>query len=313
AILGVSLAVMNAAARAENVPLYRYIGGAAASVLPVPLLNVLNGGAHADNNVDIQEFMIVPWGAETMAQAMQMASETYHALQALLKAQGLRTAVGDEGGFAPDLPSNQAALDLLMQAIEKAGWRPQEDIALAIDAAATEFYHQGGYRFEGQQMSSGDLIGYYEQLVRQYPIISIEDGLAEDDWEGWTQLTAQVGKRVQLVGDDLFVTNVTRLQKGLTLHAANAILIKPNQIGSASETLETIRRAQKNGWHAMISHRSGETDDTVIADLAVGTNSGQIKAGAPARGERAAKYNRLLLIAAQDSALQYGGKEAFHQ
>ncbi len=313
AILGVSMAVMRAASLSFRQPLYRYLGGTQARTLPVPLLNVLNGGAHADNNVDIQEFMIVPAGAGTFSEAMQMAAETYHALKALLKERGLRTAVGDEGGFAPDLNGDHEALDLLVKAIEQAGLRPGEDVALALDVAATELYHDGIYHLGNESKSKDAMIQWYQELVQAYPVISIEDGLAEDDWDGWKKLNQAMGGQMQFVGDDLFVTNPSRIQRGLAENVANAVLIKLNQIGTVSETLEAMRMAQRRGWRAVVSHRSGETEDTTIADLTVATNSGQIKTGAPARSERVAKYNRLLMIEAEDSGLEFAGWEAFRR
>lgn len=311
ASLGVSLAVLHAAARAHQLPLYRYIGGANARWLPVPMLNVVNGGAHADNNVDIQEFMLVPAGASSFAEAMRMASETYQALKSLLHKQGLRTAVGDEGGFAPDLEDDRAVLDLLVEAIEAAGLKPGEDIALALDIAANELKTPDGYRLRGEAKTASQLTTYYRELIEGYPIVSLEDGLAEDDWQGWQDLYQELGGLVQLVGDDIFVTNPTRIQKGIAEDAANAVLIKLNQIGTVSETLEAIRLAEAAGWRSIISHRSAETEDTSIADLSVGMNTGQIKTGAPARSERVAKYNRLLIIEAEDSQLRYAGWGAF--
>lgn len=311
ALLGASLAVLQAASRAYGVELYRHLGGQAARLLPVPLLNVLNGGAHADNNVDIQEFMLVPVGAHSFAEAMQMAQETYQALRRRLQEKGLRTAVGDEGGFAPDLGSDVEALDLLVAAIEDTHHQPGEEIALALDVAATELYRDGQYRLGGVVRSAEEMIGFYEELVSRYPIVSIEDGLAEDDWEGWQQLRARLGRRLQLVGDDHFVTNPERIRRGIREATANAVLIKLNQIGTVSETLEAIRLAQAAGWRTVISHRSGETEDTTIADLAVAVNAMQIKTGAPARSERVAKYNRLLRIEANDTGLRYAGWEAF--
>lgn len=310
AVLGVSLAVLQAAAVSHRLPLYRAVGGAAAGPLPVPFLNVLNGGVHADNGLDIQEFMLVPGGASSFAEALRMAAETFHALGALLKERGLRTAVGDEGGYAPDLPDHRTALELLTAAIERAGYRPGEDIALALDVAASELAEAGGYRLEGSRRSADDLTAWYRELLDRYPIVSIEDGLGEDDWAGWQRLTRTLGDRVQLVGDDLFVTNPERIARGIREGAANAVLIKPNQIGTVSETVAAVRRTLARGWHAMLSHRSGETADTAIADLAVGLGTGQIKAGAPSRGERVAKYNRLLWIEAEDPALGYAGWEA---
>lgn len=313
AILAVSLAVMAAAAKCRRQPLYRYIGGLNAALLPVPLLNVLNGGAHADNNVDIQEFMLVPVGAATFREGLQMAQETYQALKTLLQSQSLRTAVGDEGGFAPDLQSNRHALDLLVEAMERAHLKPGQDMVLALDVAANELKQGDGYRLEGDVLTGMQLIDYYQHLVRDYPVISIEDGLAEDDWDHWQLLNDRLGDRVQLVGDDLFVTNPARIARGIDEASANAVLIKPNQIGTVSETLEAIRLTQSAGWNAVVSHRSGETEDTTIADLAVGINGGQIKTGAPARGERIAKYNRLLAIEQADSSLGYAGWEAFRR
>lgn len=299
AILAVSLATAKAAASALGIPLYRYLGGPLANVLPVPLMNVINGGAHADNNVDIQEFMIVPIGAPTFAEALRWGAEVFTSLSQVLKRKGLLTGVGDEGGYAPNLSSNREALDILMMAIEQAGYRPGEQVALALDVAATELYRDGLYTYDGEAHSSDDLIDYLVGLVNTYPIVSIEDGLAEDDWQNWKMLTEELGDRVQLVGDDLFVTNPTRLQKGIDLNVGNSILIKLNQIGSLTETLETIDLAKRNGYTAVISHRSGETEDTTIADLAVATRAGQIKTGSLSRSERVAKYNRLLRIEAE--------------
>lgn len=313
AILAVSLAVMAAAAKCRRQPLYRYIGGLNAALLPVPLLNVLNGGAHADNNVDIQEFMLVPVGAATFREGLQMAQETYQALKALLQSHSLRTAVGDEGGFAPDLQSNRHALDLLVEAMERAHLKPGQDMVLALDVAANELKQGDGYRLEGDILTGMQLIDYYQHLVRDYPVISIEDGLAEDDWDHWQLLNDRLGDRIQLVGDDLFVTNPARIARGIDEASANAVLIKPNQIGTVSETLEAIRLTQSAGWNAVVSHRSGETEDTTIADLAVAINGGQIKTGAPARGERIAKYNRLLAIEQADASLSYAGWEAFRR
>lgn len=311
AILAVSQAVLGAAAQVHAEPLYRYLGGLNASVLPVPLLNVLNGGAHADNNVDIQEFMLAPVGAASFHEAMRMAQESYQALKKILQEKTLRTAVGDEGGFAPDLDSNRAALDLLIQALERAGLQPGQDIVLALDVAATELKREAGYAFEGSIKTGPQLIDYYHRLIRDYPIISIEDGLAEDDWENWQLMTERLGDQIQLVGDDIFVTNVDRIQKGIEEACANAVLIKLNQIGTVSETLQAIRLTHHAGWKAIVSHRSGETEDTTIADLAVAINGTQIKTGAPARGERIAKYNRLLAIEQMDPTLEYAGWEAF--
>jgi enolase len=312
AILGVSLAVAKAAAESAGLPLFRYVGGPHAHQLPVPMLNILNGGAHADTNVDVQEFMVAPIGAATFAEALRWGAETYHALKSVLKSRGLATGVGDEGGFAPSLDANREALDLITEAIEKAGYRPGDDVALALDVAATEFFDDGSYRFEGAQKSAEDLIVYYAELVDAYPLVSIEDPLAEDDWDGWVAITAELGQRVQLVGDDLFVTNPERLTRGISAGAANALLVKVNQIGSLTETLNAVEIAHRNGYRCMMSHRSGETEDTTIADLAVATNCGQIKTGAPARSERVAKYNELLRIEEQlDDAARYAGRGAF--
>jgi enolase len=296
AILGVSLATAKAAADAVGLPLYKYLGGPFANLLPVPLMNVLNGGAHADNNVDIQEFMIVPIGAASFREALRYGAEVFAVLKKVLHQKGLTTSVGDEGGFAPNLDSNAAALDLLITAIEQAGYKPGEDIALALDVAANELLQDGQYHFEGQARSAADMVNYYEQLLGNYPILSIEDGLAEEDWSGWQALNAQLGSRLQLVGDDLFVTNLTRLQKGIDSAAANAILIKLNQIGTLTETVSAIQLATQSGFRSVISHRSGETEDTTIADLAVATRAGQIKTGSLCRSERIAKYNQLLRI-----------------
>jgi enolase len=296
AILAVSLATAKAAASAVGLPLYRYLGGPFANLLPAPLMNVLNGGAHADNNLDIQEFMIVPIGAPSFREALRYGAEVFAALKQVLRQRGLSTGVGDEGGFAPNLDSNAAALDLLMTAIEQAGYRPGEDIALALDVAANELLQDGQYHFEGKARSAEQMVNYYEQLLANYPILSIEDGLAEEDWAGWQAMTARLGSRVQLVGDDLFVTNPARLQKGIDSGAANAILIKLNQIGTLTETVSTIQLAVQAGFRTLISHRSGETEDTTIADLAVATRAGQIKTGSLCRSERIAKYNQLLRI-----------------
>ncbi|MFS8909842.1 phosphopyruvate hydratase [Synechococcus sp. H60.3] len=296
AILAVSLATAKAAASAVGLPLYRYLGGPFANLLPVPLMNVLNGGAHADNNLDIQEFMLVPSGAPSFREALRYGAEVFAALKQLLRQKGLSTGVGDEGGFAPDLPSNAAALDLLMTAIERAGYKPGEDIALALDVAANELLQDGQYHFEGKARSAEQMVDYYEQLLANYPIVSLEDGLAEEDWAGWQAMTARLGSRVQLVGDDLFVTNPARLQKGIDSGAANAILIKLNQIGTLTETVSTVQLAVQAGFRTIISHRSGETEDTTIADLAVATRAGQIKTGSLCRSERIAKYNQLLRI-----------------
>jgi enolase len=298
AILGVSLATAKAVADEAAFPLYRYVGGANAHVLPVPLMNVVNGGAHADSNVDLQEFMLAPVGAVSFAEALRWGTETYHALHTLLKERGLATGLGDEGGFAPDLPSNEEACKLLLVAIERAGYRPAEEIALALDTASSEFFDNGQYvlRGEGRKFTSAEFADYLADLAARYPIVSIEDGMAEDDWDGWAILTEKVGSRVQLVGDDLFVTNSERLSRGIELGVANSILIKVNQIGTLSETLDTVQLASRAGYTSVMSHRSGETEDATIADLAVATNCGQLKTGAPARSDRVAKYNQLLRI-----------------
>jgi enolase 1/2/3 len=312
AILGVSLAVAKAAASSAELPLFRYLGGPNASLLPVPMFNILNGGAHADSNVDIQEFMIAPIGAPTFTEAVRFGAETYHALKAVLKSKGLSTGLGDEGGFAPNLSANSEALDLIIEAIQKAGYEPGRDIALAIDAAATEFYNEGLYEFEGGKKSSADMTEYYERLLGEYPIVSFEDPLSEEDWSGWAALTAVVGNRVQIVGDDLFVTNPTRVARGIEEDAANALLVKVNQIGTLTETFEAVELAHRNRFATMMSHRSGETEDTTIADLAVAVGSGQIKTGAPARSERVAKYNQLMRIEEElDDAARYAGASAF--
>jgi enolase len=298
AILGVSLAVAKAAANEVALPLYRYVGGAGAHVLPVPMLNVINGGVHADNNVDLQEFMVVPVGAASFQEALQWGAETYHALRKTLHDRGLSTAVGDEGGFAPNLPSNEEPLKVLVEAIERAGRVPGDEIALALDAASSEFYRDGAYQLagEGRALNGEEFVGYLGDLVDRYPIVSIEDGMAEEDWEGWGKLTHALGGRIQLVGDDVFVTNVERLGRGIESGVANSILVKVNQIGTLSETLDTVALAMRSAYTAVMSHRSGETEDTTIADLAVATNCGQIKTGAPARSDRVAKYNQLLRI-----------------
>ncbi|MEV7965415.1 phosphopyruvate hydratase [Sphaerisporangium sp. NPDC088356] len=312
AILGVSLALAKAAADSADLPLFRYVGGPNAHVLPVPMMNILNGGAHADSNVDIQEFMIAPIGAETFSDALRMGTETYHALKGVLKEKGYATGLGDEGGFAPNLPSNRDALDLILVAIEKAGYVPGEDIALALDVAASEFHSGGVYTLDGKGHSSDELISFYEDLVRSYPLVSIEDPLDEEDWEGWKALTASLGDKVQIVGDDLFVTNPERLERGIREGAANALLVKVNQIGTLSETLDAVDMAHRSGYRCMMSHRSGETEDTTIADLAVATNCGQIKTGAPARSDRVAKYNQLLRIEELlDDVARYAGRGAF--
>lgn len=310
ALLGVSLAVATAAAHALGLPLYRYWGGSQAATLPVPQLNVLNGGAHADNNIDLQEFMLLPVGASSFHEALRMASETYHALQARLRAAHLRTAVGDEGGFAPDLGSDEEALDLLVAAIGDAGLRAGEDVALGVDAAVSAFYRDGRYHLRERALTAEQLIDWYAQLADAYPIVSLEDGLGEDDWEGWQVLNQRLGDRLQIVGDDIFVTNPDRLERGIREQAANAILIKLNQIGTVTETFDTMAMAARAGWRAVVSHRSGETEDTVIADLACATNAGQLKSGAPARSERVAKYNRLLLMEQEDPGLRYAGRGA---
>ncbi len=312
AILGVSLAVAKAAALSADLPLFRYLGGPNAHVLPVPMMNVINGGAHADTNVDVQEFMVLPIGADTYREGLRWGVEVYHALKAELKSKGFATGLGDEGGFAPNLDNNRAALDLLMIAIEKAGFTPGKDLALGLDVAATEFHDNGKYRFEGRELSSGELIAYYSELVAAYPLITIEDPLSEDDWAGWEAITAELGAKVQLVGDDLFVTNPVRLADGIARHVGNSILVKVNQIGSLTETLDAVAMAQRAGYTAVLSHRSGETEDTTIADLAVATNGGQIKTGAPARSERVAKYNQLLRIEEElGDAAVYAGRDAF--
>jgi enolase len=296
AILGVSLATARAAADECGLPLYRYIGGAAANTLPVPMMNILNGGQHADNNVDVQEFMVMPFGAPNFAEGLRWCAETYHALKRVCHDKKLSTGVGDEGGFAPDLKSNEEAIQLILSAIEKAGFKPGQDMKLAIDAAASEFHDKGKYAIDGVQKSARELVQWYAGIVERYPVFSLEDGLDQDDWDGWKELTQVLGKRVQLVGDDLFVTNVERFSRGIQAHTANAILIKVNQIGTLTETLETMALAQRSGYRCVVSHRSGETEDTTIADLAVAMNTGQIKAGAPCRSDRVAKYNRLLRI-----------------
>jgi enolase len=312
AIIGVSMAVARAAAESAGLQLFRYLGGPNAHVLPVPMMNILNGGAHADSNVDIQEFMIAPIGAPTFAEALRWGAETYHCLKSVLKQHGLSTGVGDEGGFAPNLEHNRAAFDLIMEAIGKAGFTPGRDIALAMDAAATEFYSDGSYHFEGKSATSGEMTGIYRDWVDSYPLVSIEDPLAEDDWTGWQEFTAATGDRVQVVGDDLFVTNPERIRRGIAEKAANGLLVKVNQIGTVTETFDAVTLAHRAGFGCMISHRSGETDDTFIADLAVATNAGQIKTGAPARGERVAKYNQLLRIEEHlGDAASYAGASAF--
>ena len=312
AVLGVSLAVAKAAADSAELPLFRYVGGPAAHVLPVPMMNILNGGAHADSNVDVQEFMVAPIGASTFEEALRWGAETYHALKSVLKSRGLATGLGDEGGFAPNLESNRAALDLMGEAVGKAGFRLGDDIAFALDVAATEFHDDGAYTFEGASKSADELIAYYAELVDAYPLVSIEDPLSEEDWAGWVAMTQQLGDRVQIVGDDLFVTNPERLQRGINEGAANALLVKVNQIGTLTETLDAVSLAHRSGYRCMMSHRSGETEDTTIADLAVATDCGQIKTGAPARSERVAKYNQLLRIEEElDDAARYAGAQAF--
>jgi enolase len=312
AITGVSMAVAKAAAESANLPLFRYLGGPNAYLLPVPMMNILNGGAHADNSVDIQEFMIAPIGAASFAEAVQWGAETYHALKSVLKQHGLSTGVGDEGGFAPDLAHNRAALDLIVEAVGKAGFTPGLDVALAIDAAATEFHSDEGYRFEGSAKDAPEMTRIYTEWLDAYPIVSLEDPLSEEDWAGWQALTAALGDRVQIVGDDLFVTNPERIRRGITERSANALLVKVNQIGSITETLDAVSLAQRSGFACMISHRSGETDDTTISDLSVAVNAGQIKSGAPARGERVAKYNQLMRIEELlDDAAVYAGASAF--
>jgi enolase len=312
AILGVSLAVAKASAESADLSLFRYLGGPNAHVLPVPMMNILNGGAHADTNVDIQEFMVAPIGAPTFRESLRWGAEIYHALKSVLKQRGLATSVGDEGGFAPNLDSNRAALDLILEAIAKAGFKPGTDIALAMDVAATEFHENGQYKFEGSLRSSGEMIAYYTDLVNSYPIVSIEDPLNEEDWAGWAEMTSVLGSRIQIVGDDLFVTNPERLAKGIATNTANALLVKVNQIGTLTETLDAVSMAQHANYRSMLSHRSGETEDTTIADLAVATNCGQIKTGAPARTERVAKYNQLLRIEEElASGAKYAGRGAF--
>jgi enolase len=312
ALLGVSLAVAKAAAASADLPLFRYVGGPSAHLLPVPMMNILNGGAHADTAVDIQEFMIAPIGAETFSEGLRWGAEVYHALKGVLKEQSLATGLGDEGGFAPDLPSNREALDLISRAIEKAGFKVGSDIAMALDVAATELYKDGSYTFEAATKSSDEMTSYYAGLVSSYPLVSIEDPLSEDDWPGWVALTSELGQRVQVVGDDLFVTNPERLARGIAENAANALLVKVNQIGTLTETLDAVNLAHRNGYRCMMSHRSGETEDTTIADLAVATDCGQIKTGAPARSERVAKYNQLLRIEGElDDAARYAGRSAF--
>ena len=312
ATLGVSLAVAKAAAESSNLELYRYLGGPNAHLLPVPMMNILNGGSHADSNVDIQEFMVAPVGAGSFKEALRWGTEVYHALKSVLKERGLATGLGDEGGFAPNLDSNRAALDLIVESIERAGYTPGEQVALALDVAATEFFSDGAYQFEGKSLTGSELISYYETLVADYPLVSIEDPLSEDEWDSWAELVTKIGDKVQIVGDDLFVTNPERLAKGIELGSANSLLVKLNQIGTLTETLEAVTMAQRAGFTAMVSHRSGETEDTTIADLSVAVNAGQIKTGAPARGERINKYNQLLRIEDElDEAARYAGRSAF--
>ena len=312
AILGISLATARAAANSANQSLFKYLGGNDAKTLPVPMMNILNGGAHADTNVDIQEFMVAPIGAETFKESLRWGAEVYHSLKSVLKKKGLATSIGDEGGFAPNLDSNRAALDLILEAVEIAGFKAGKDIALAMDVAATEFHENGMYNFEGKKLSSDQMIEYYAQLEATYPLVSIEDPLDEDDWAGWAKLTQVLGEKIQIVGDDLFVTNPERLQRGIDTKTANALLVKANQIGSLTETIDAVNLAHKNGYRSMMSHRSGETEDTTIADLAVALNCGQIKTGAPARSERVAKYNQLLRIE-EELAVNavYAGRSAF--
>jgi len=311
-ILGVSLAVARAAAVSKKLPIYKFIGGEKATLLPIPMMNILNGGAHADTNVDIQEFMIAPIGAPTFKEGLRYGAEIYQSLKSVLKKRGLATSIGDEGGFAPNLESNRAALDLIIEAVEKAGYKMGSDIGLAMDVAATEFYKDGSYRFEGANLSATEMINYYQGLLDSYPLLSIEDPLSEDDWSGWADITKAMGANVQLVGDDLFVTNPTRLAQGISQGCANALLVKVNQIGTLTETLAAVDMAHKAGYRSMMSHRSGETEDTTIADLSVAALCGQIKTGAPARSERVAKYNQLLRIEEElGSKAQYAGREAF--
>jgi enolase len=312
AILGVSLATARAAATSSNQSLFKYLGGDSAKTLPVPMMNILNGGAHADTNVDIQEFMIAPIGAQSFKESLRWGAEIYHSLKSVLKKKGLATSIGDEGGFAPNLESNRAALDLILVAIENAGFKAGTQIALAMDVAATEFFEDGKYKFEGKLLTSDQMIAYYSELVSAYPLVSIEDPLDEDDWSGWAKLTAELGEKIQIVGDDLFVTNIERLTKGIESKTANALLVKVNQIGSLTETIDAVNLAHKNNYKSMMSHRSGETEDTTIADLAVALNCGQIKTGAPARSERVAKYNQLLRIEEELAVgAIYAGRSAF--
>lgn len=312
AILGVSMAVAKAAADSAALPLYRYIGSPNAHVLPVPMMNILNGGAHADSGVDVQEFMIAPLSATSFAEALQQGAEVYHALKAVLKERGLSTGLGDEGGFAPSVESTRAALDVIVDAIKKAGYQPGKDVALALDVASSEFYDNGSYKFEGSELSGEEMAQVYAELIDEYPIVSIEDPLDENDWDGYVNLTREIGDKVQIVGDDFFVTNPQRLREGIDKGAANALLVKVNQIGTLTETFDAVELAHRNGYRTMMSHRSGETEDTTIADLAVALSCGQIKTGAPARSERVAKYNRLLRIEEElDAAARYAGRDAF--
>ncbi len=312
AILGVSLASARAASLSANQSLFKFLGGADAKTLPVPMMNILNGGAHADTNVDIQEFMVAPIGADSFKESLRWGAEIYHSLKSVLKKKGLATSIGDEGGFAPNLASNRAALDLILEAVEIAGFKSGSQIALAMDVAATEFHEDGSYNFEGKKLTSDQMISYYTELVSAYPLVSIEDPLNEDDWSGWAKLTNELGQKIQIVGDDLFVTNPERLQRGIDSNTANALLVKVNQIGSLTETIDAVNLAHKNGYRSMMSHRSGETEDTTIADLSVALNCGQIKTGAPARSERVAKYNQLLRIEEElGSKGIYAGKLAF--
>ena len=313
AVLGVSMAVARAAAKSLKMPLYRYLGGANALVMPTPMLNIINGGSHADNSVDFQEYMIMPTGFEEFSEALRASAEVYHNLKNILNEMGHSTALGDEGGFAPNLSSNEEPIEVIMKAIEKAGYKPGEQICIALDVASSELVAEGGYRLEseGRTLTSIELVEYYEQLIAKYPIVSIEDGLSEDDWDGWKVLTSRLGNKIQLVGDDLFVTNASILAEGINKGIANSILIKPNQIGSVSETMQTVRLAQRNGYTCVMSHRSGESEDSFIADFAVALNTGQIKTGSTARSERIAKYNRLLAIERELGYFEYLGKEIF--
>jgi len=313
AVLGVSMAVARAAAKSLKMPLYRYLGGANALVMPIPMLNIINGGSHADNSVDFQEYMIMPTGFEEFSEALRASAEVYHNLKKILNEMGHSTALGDEGGFAPNLSNNEEPIEVIMKAIEKAGYKPSEQISIALDVASSELVTEGGYRLEseGRTLTSLELVEYYEQLIAKYPIVSIEDGLSEDDWDGWKVLTERIGKKIQLVGDDLFVTNASILAEGISKGVANSILIKPNQIGSVSETMQTVRLAQRNGYTCVMSHRSGESEDSFIADFAVALNTGQIKTGSTARSERIAKYNRLLAIERELGYFEYLGKEIF--